>query len=436
MNIGQLIGEKRNVTARMDGSVRRVHDDIIERGEDEGFRGVYYSDIIAVKLRGCSVHVWSHRDMVQPKRIVLDFDSAAEAASAADRVRFGVAKTQARPRRLLLVVNPAAGDGRSRQLMARFIQPFFERIAGVTLKIVETREGFREDGSLREALRERFDGYIALGGDGVFGHLVNSLLEVFQSFPAPLAHIPAGSTDALACTIASRAPFTSSICTALARTAAMDYMEVSAVSRGVERTTAAVCICTAGFMADTISLSDSIGGFCRLGPFRDDVAGFLALVRNRSHACEVRYLESMGRGGILPEVDCIGVGCEHCRSSDPRSASSWKTLRGEYMSVMVLNHACKSDKTKRGMLRRAHVGDGTAFLVMVRKCNPLRYLIFLLSMSLFGLQWYDRHIVEIVPVVEVEVRGPSSFNVDGEIVTAEDAMLVRVRHRALPVFAK
>lgn len=418
----------------------RVYDGVIERGEDDGYRGVLYREIVGAKLQSsCQLLIWTHRDLCAPRRIVLEFDTAAEASIAVERVQYGlgrVAKTQARPRRLLLVVNPAAGDGRSRQLVATFLRPFFEKIAGVTLKIVETHEGFREDGSLREALREQYDGYVAVGGDGVFGYLVNTLLEVFQSFPAPLAHIPAGSTDAVACTIASRAPFTSAVCTALARVGAMDYLEVSAVSRGVESTTAAVCICTAGFMADTIALSDLIGGFCRLGSFRDDVAGFLALVRNRSHACDIRYLESVGHGGILRAADCTGAACEHCRLSEPRSASSWKAVRGEYLSVMVLNHACKSDKTKRGMLRRAHSGDGTAFLVLVKKCNAIRYLIFLLSMSLFGLQKYDRHVIDIIPVVEVEVRGPSAFNVDGEVVTAEDVMRVRVRHRKLPVFAK
>ena len=420
-------------------AVPRVHDGGIERGEDDGYRGLCYSDIVGAELRSRQLHIWTHRDLCAPRRVVMDFDTAAEAASAAERVRYGVsrvAKTQARPRRLLLVVNPGAGEGRSRQLVTTFLRPFFEKIAGVTLKIVETQEGFREDGPLREALREPYDGYLACGGDGAFNMLVNTLLEVYQSFPAPLSHIPAGSTDAVACTLASRAPFASAICTALAHQTVMDYLEVSAVSRGVERTNAAVCICTAGFMADTIALSDSIGGFCRLGPFRDDLAGFLALVRNRSHACDIRYLESIGHSGILQPADCTGAACEHCRLSEPRSASSWKSIRGDYMSVMILNHACKSDKTKRGMLRRAHCGDGTAFLVLVQKCNALRYLIFLLSMSMFGLQRYDRNIVDIIPVVEVEVRGPSAFNVDGELVNAEDALRVKVRHRRLPVYAK
>lgn len=44
--------------------------------------------------------------------------------------------------------------------------------------------------------------------------------------------------------------------------------------------------------------------------------------------------------------------------------------------------------------------------------------------------------MDIIPVVEVEVRGPSAFNVDGELVNAEDALRVKVRHRRLPVYAK
>lgn len=420
-----------------------AYESAIERGEDDNYGGIQYSAIVGVRVQDEALHVFTHNADLTPKRVILTYNSATEASSAAERVRYGierVARVQGRPRRLLLLVNPVAGSGRSRHLVATFLRPFFEQLAGIELKIVETREGFREDG-LREALRERFDGYVAVGGDGLFAYLVNTLYDVYECFPAPLAHVPAGSTDAVACTLASRAPFASALCTVLSRRSAIDYLEVSAVRRGVQRTTRAVCICTAGFMADTITLSDSIRRVCKLGPFRNDIAGFIALFRNRSHTCDIRYVESIIQNGISPSQDCVGASCERCRvstagaSSEP-SATSWKSLRGEFLSVMILNHACKSDKTPRGMLHRAHTGDGVSFLVCVKKCNPLRYLLFLLSMSLFGLRLYDRRIIDIIPVVEVEVRGPSAFNVDGELVTAEDAAVrVKVR-RGLPVFAK
>lgn len=415
----------------------------VERGEtDEGYRGVPYDRIVASRSSGNVLYVYTHAEtsIAVPAKLKFTLDTPIDASSAAERIQNGVrraAEAQHRPRRLLLVVNPASGDGQSRQLVNKILRPFFEKLAGTQLTIVETKEGFREDG-LRDALRRGdIDGCVAVGGDGVFGYLVNTVLDVFGSFPPSicLAHVAAGSTDAVASTIAARSPFASAVCVALGRRSHIDYLEVTAVSGGAETTRAAVCISTAGFMADVISMSEQ-PFYRRLGPLRNDVAGCIALVRNRSHACDIRFVESTAHGGI-PAADCSGAGCEHClKTPTTASRGQWKSLRGEYLSVMILNHACKSDKTPRGMNHRVHMADGAAFLVCVKSCGILRYLLFLLSMSLFGLRKHDRQIVEIIPVVDVEVRGPSAFNVDGELVTAKDSLRVTVKHKGLPVFAK
>ena len=245
----------------------------------------------------------------------------------------------------------------------------------------------------------------------------------------------------------------------------MDYLEVSAVGGEVVATTKpAVCICTAGFMADIIGMSES-SRYRPFGPFRNDVAGFLALLRNRAHACDIKYKEY--GGGLAQADDCTGASCPHCATATTNTAAAgWKVLRGDFLSVMILNTACKSDKTPHGMNHRVHLGDGSAYLVWVlistevcslfarpdshshsryalrsfarcvQKVNPLRYLLFLLCMSLFGLRKYDRAVVQIIPVVDVEVAGPSAWNVDGELVQAGTSMRVRVKHRGLPVFGR
>jgi len=376
-----------------------------DRGGDS-YRGIPYASIVACAVRENTIEIFAE-ELLHPLRSAFAYGSASEATSAAeqikDRVR-DVAREQNRPRRLLLVVNPVAGDGRwvssstdvrslvaprlshsryalrsfarSRQLVDKFLRPFFEKLAGAQLTVIETKEGFREDG-LRERLRlEEFDGALAVGGDGVFGYLCQAVLDVHQSFPDDLhlAHIAAGSTDAVASTIASRNPFASSVCVALGKRMRMDYLEVSAVGGEVVATTKpAVCICTAGFMADIIGMSES-SRYRPFGPFRNDVAGFLALLRNRAHAYDIKYKESPSAhgGGLAQADDCTGASCPHCAAATTNAtttttaaATGWKVLRGDFLSVMILNTACKSDKTPCGMNHRVHLGDGSAYLVWV-----------------------------------------------------------------------
>ena len=91
----------------------------------------------------------------------------------------------------------------------------------------------------------------------------------------------------------------------------------------------------------------------------------------------------------------------------------------DYMSIMILNTACISYKSKFGMYKYGHVSDGCGYLVMVKACSSLRYLAFLLSMSKFGLSIYDDQYVEIIPVHQVEIESsepsPLYWNLDGEL---------------------
>lgn len=50
---------------------------------------------------------------------------------------------------------------------------------------------------------QQLDGVVAVGGDGMYSELLTGLLQhshLAQAMQLRLAHIPAGSTDAVACT--------------------------------------------------------------------------------------------------------------------------------------------------------------------------------------------------------------------------------------------
>ena len=142
-------------------------------------------------------------------------------------------------------------------------------------------------------------------------------------------------------------------------------------------------------------------------------------------------------------------------------------------SVMLIVMPCKSEKTRQGMARYGHLADGRCKLVLVRRCSPLQYLQFLLTMSKHGARGgssrrargrtcctharvpttptgcWGMHagvfpgqlaFVEVIDCVAAKVDAPpgaprSAWNLDGELVHAQ-AMAAEVHLGLLQVFSR
>jgi len=90
------------------------------------------------------------------------------------------------------IVNPAAGGGRSRKLLA----PTLERLraAGIQLEIAETRARGHASTLARDAWQRGVRNFIAVGGDGTSCEIVNGLYPQAGSEEKPtLAFLPAGT---------------------------------------------------------------------------------------------------------------------------------------------------------------------------------------------------------------------------------------------------
>jgi hypothetical protein len=64
----------------------------------------------------------------------------------------------------------------------------------------------------------------------------------------------------------------------------------------------------------------------------------------------------------------------------------WVAVSGRYVSVMAVVTACRSDKSKAGLVPGAHLTDGRMYLVLVRECSRLQYLRFLLRLASRGIE--------------------------------------------------
>ena len=78
-------------------------------------------------------------------------------------------------RDFLVVVNPAAGGGRCRKLVG----PALERLraGGIGLKVIETNASGQATRLARDAYREGYRKFIAVGGDGTSYEIVNGLFR-------------------------------------------------------------------------------------------------------------------------------------------------------------------------------------------------------------------------------------------------------------------
>jgi ceramide kinase len=324
---------------------------------------------------------------------------------------------------------------------------------------------------------EEYDGIVAVGGDGIFHEILNGYLEASSNTSAclsslRLAHIPCGSTDAVACSLhGCRSVFTAAMHMALGDSTPLDALKVTI--GGTVRY--ACCIATYGFMGDVVQESEKHRW---LGPLRYDIIGAMKIVNNQSYACRVSYIPAAagkgGRGteaggGVLNEEEedvnsvCV-ANCSICRAasiasssasqrdltnntttttsttttaattskSSKENANDWTVLEGEWMSIMLIVQPCRSDKTPYGMARYGHLNNGRFTLVLVRRCSPFHYLKFLATMSSSGLApGLMPGVLEVIDAVACKVESLDStstgggdqvvtrrshWNIDGEIV--------------------
>jgi diacylglycerol kinase (ATP) len=90
------------------------------------------------------------------------------------------------------IVNPAAGGGRSRKLLARTLERL--RAGGIQVEIAETRARGEATTLARDAYQRGVRNFIAVGGDGTSYEIVNGLYPQALSAERPtLAFLPVGT---------------------------------------------------------------------------------------------------------------------------------------------------------------------------------------------------------------------------------------------------
>ncbi|RMZ56502.1 hypothetical protein APUTEX25_001349 [Auxenochlorella protothecoides] len=382
----------------------------------------------------------------------------------------GLLQRQAhRPRHLLVIVNPYGGSRLARATWATTVRPVLAK-AGVRCTTLESAaRGHAADLVRRhlEALEAGphdpgppVDGLLAVGGDGLFHEMVNALLAARLAAGGRsrrlaalrLGHVPAGSTDAVACTLnGTRSAFTAAMHVALGDQVPLDVLRIDTAQPHTEF---AVCMASYGFMGDLMAESE---GLRWLGPLRYEVVGARMLAANRSYRARLSYLPPP-REAQPSFTRACRAGCDACRAGwhpAPGDAELgrpatvlWQTRRSEWVTLeeeefagfMMVVMPCRSDKSKNGVAKYGHLSDGKLHLVVIKRCSRLMYLRFLLRMAHIGLEAGGDHgdYIKVIPALAVRIEPigkESQWNVDGELLPSS-IFTAQLHRGAVDVFAR
>lgn len=278
----------------------------------------------------------------------------------------------ARPRKLLLFINPYGGKKNALKLYEKYAKPIFQ-LANVDVSVVITQRPNQIFDLVLQQHLDHFDGIACCGGDGTFSELFNGLIyrDMMNSRsddePAkidvnnipkpdkPLGIIPAGSTDTIAyCLHGTTDIKTCIIHIVLGQTTGLDLSSVSN-DKGIIKFYASVM--SYGYLGDLLYESEKLRW---LGPRRYEFSGFKKIFRNRGYDVELHLLQDPDKNicsevitncDAQEKVKCL-ENCSTCSNVDedgkPSSEEKFKRVSGKYFMVNGANISCACSRSPAG----------------------------------------------------------------------------------------
>ncbi|KAI3511441.1 hypothetical protein L1887_18594 [Cichorium endivia] len=194
------------------------------------------------------------------------------------------------PPRMLVILNPRSGRGRSSKVFHNLVEPIF-KLAGFKLEVVKTTSaGHARNLAFNVDFSTCPDGIICVGGDGIVNEVLNGLLcrdNQKEAISIPIGIIPAGSDNSLVWTVLGvRDPVSAALAIVKGGLTATDVFAVEWIQTGVIHF--GMTVSYFGFVSDVLELSERYQK--RFGPLRYFVAGVLKFLCLPKYAYELEYL--------------------------------------------------------------------------------------------------------------------------------------------------
>ncbi|KAL6459897.1 hypothetical protein MHYP_G00316560 [Metynnis hypsauchen] len=307
-----------------------------------------------------------------------------------------------RPKRLLVYINPHGGKQRGKRIYEQKVAPIFSRASITADVIVTERANHARDHLKTEADLKKYDGVVCVGGDGMFSEIMHGLISRTQCdsgvdqnradetlIPCGLrvGIIPAGSTDCICyATVGCNDPVTSALHIVVGDSQPLDVCSVHQNNAFLRYS---VSLLGYGFYGDVLMDSERKRW---MGPARYDISGVKTFLSHRYYEGTISFLPADGSVGTPRDKIQCRSGCNICQLpsadkavykvedsiSDTENKDVWQVIRGKFLAINVACMSCACPRSPKGLSPSAHLADGTADLILVRKCSRLDFLRHLL----------------------------------------------------------
>ncbi|XP_037070309.1 ceramide kinase-like [Pollicipes pollicipes] len=302
-----------------------------------------------------------------------------------------------RPQSLMVFINPACGRRRGPAIYKKKVKPIFA-LAGVQTEVIQTTHASHASSLLQQCSLSGCDGVVVVGGDGTLMEVLNGLLkrqpdDQSPNAPVPIGVIPAGSTDAVCGSLqGSQDAVTAALHIVMGSTR---WVDVCSLRSGGRLLRYSLSMITYGFFGDLLKDSEKL---LWLGPMRYNVAGAGRFWRSRAYRGSVAFRTAAG--SLAPHKPCF-ADCDVC-CREPPPPGEWHRVSGPFLVVSSANVSCRCKITPAGMCPRAHLSDGWAHLILVRKTSRANFLRYMYR-SAAGKDPFDLPFVEYYRVKEFEL---------------------------------
>ncbi|KAL0968004.1 hypothetical protein UPYG_G00260890 [Umbra pygmaea] len=322
-------------------------------------------------------------------------------------IREQLAALTGRPKHLLVYINPYGGKQQGKRIYQQKVAPLFARASISTDVIVTEHANHARDHLRTEAELKQYDGVVCVGGDGMFSEIVHGLVsrtqtdngidqispeEKLVACTLRIGIIPAGSTDCICyATIGINDPVTSALHIIVGDTQPMDVCSVHHNNAFLRYS---LSLLGYGFYGDVLADSERKRW---MGPARYDFSGFKTFMTHNYYEGTVSFQPATDTLGTPRDKSPCRAGCLVCLhnkrlcpehspakcmadpdSSDSECEGGWRVIRGKFLAINAASMSCACPRSPMGLSPAAHLADGTADLILVRKCSRFNFLRHLL----------------------------------------------------------
>ncbi|TVU32010.1 hypothetical protein EJB05_23726 [Eragrostis curvula] len=206
------------------------------------------------------------------------------------------------PPKILVILNPRSGHGRSSKVFHGKVEPIF-KLAGFKMEVVKTTHAGHAK-SLVSTIDfcSCPDGIVCVGGDGIVNEVLNGLLSRDDQNAAvsiPIGIIPAGSDNSLVWTVLGvKDPLSAALSIVRGGLTPIDVFAVEWIQSGAIHFGTTVSYF--GFVSDVLELSEKYQK--HFGPLRYFVAGFLKFLCLPKYSFELEYLPTSDVDGAEHKI--------------------------------------------------------------------------------------------------------------------------------------